>query len=41
MSTGADTRPLILAVDPDGDLYVAALRELYGLDPQPGDDDRR
>ena len=30
-----------LAARPDGDLYVAALRELYGLDPQPGDDDRR
>jgi glutamyl-tRNA reductase len=30
-----------LAARPDGDLYVAALRELYGLDPSPGDDDRR
>jgi glutamyl-tRNA reductase len=30
-----------LAARPDGDLYVAALRELYRLDPQPGDDDRR
>ena len=30
-----------LAARPDGDLYVAALGELYGLDPQPGDDDRR
>jgi glutamyl-tRNA reductase len=30
-----------LAARPDGDLYVAALRALYGLDPQPGDDDRR
>ena len=30
-----------LAARPDGDLYVAALRELYGLDPGPGDDDRR
>jgi glutamyl-tRNA reductase len=30
-----------LAARPDGDLYVVALRELYGLDPQPGDDDRR
>jgi len=30
-----------LAARPDGDLYVAALRELYGLDPRPGDDDRR
>jgi glutamyl-tRNA reductase len=27
-----------LAARPDGDLYVAALRELYGLDPRPGDD---
>jgi glutamyl-tRNA reductase len=30
-----------LAARADGDLYVAALRELYGLDPQPADDDRR
>jgi glutamyl-tRNA reductase len=30
-----------LAARPDGDLYVAALRELYGLDLGPGDDDRR
>ncbi|HEX2156962.1 MAG TPA: glutamyl-tRNA reductase [Actinomycetes bacterium] len=30
-----------LAARPDGDLYVAALRELYGLDPSPADDDRR
>ena len=30
-----------LAARPDGDLYVAALRELYALDPHPGDDDRR
>jgi glutamyl-tRNA reductase len=30
-----------LAARPDGDLFVAALRELYGLDPGPGDDDRR
>jgi glutamyl-tRNA reductase len=30
-----------LAARPDGDLYVAALRELYGLDPSPDDDDRR
>jgi glutamyl-tRNA reductase len=30
-----------LAARPDGDLYVAALRELYGLDPAPADDDRR
>jgi glutamyl-tRNA reductase len=30
-----------LAARSDGDLYVAALRELYGLDPQPADDDRR
>jgi glutamyl-tRNA reductase len=30
-----------LAARPDGDLYVAALRELYALDPYPGDDDRR
>jgi glutamyl-tRNA reductase len=30
-----------LAARPDGDLYVAALRELYGLDQGPGDDDRR
>jgi glutamyl-tRNA reductase len=31
-----------LAARPDGDLYVAALRELYGLDPRPGpDDDQR
>jgi len=30
-----------LAARPDGDLYVAALRELYGLDPQPADDDQR
>jgi glutamyl-tRNA reductase len=29
-----------LAARPDGDLYVAALRELYGLDPRPADDDR-
>jgi glutamyl-tRNA reductase len=27
-----------LAARPDGDLYVAALRELYGLDPRPADD---
>jgi glutamyl-tRNA reductase len=30
-----------LAARPGGDLYVAALRELYALDPHPGDDDRR
>ena len=30
-----------LAARPDGDLYVAALRELYGLDLGRGDDDRR
>jgi glutamyl-tRNA reductase len=30
-----------LAARPDGDLYVAALRELYGLDPRPGPDDAR
>jgi glutamyl-tRNA reductase len=30
-----------LAARPDGDLYVAALRELYGLDPRPGDADER
>jgi glutamyl-tRNA reductase len=30
-----------LAARPDGDLYVAALRELYGLDPRPGDADDR
>jgi glutamyl-tRNA reductase len=30
-----------LAARPDGDLYVAALRELYGLDPSAADDDRR
>jgi glutamyl-tRNA reductase len=30
-----------LAARPDGDLYVAALRELYGLDPSPANDDRR
>jgi glutamyl-tRNA reductase len=30
-----------LAARPDGDLYVAALRELYGLDPRPADDDQR
>jgi glutamyl-tRNA reductase len=30
-----------LAARPDGDLYVAALRELYGLDPGPDDDDRQ
>jgi glutamyl-tRNA reductase len=30
-----------LAARPDGDLYVAALRELYALDSRPGDDDRR
>ena len=30
-----------LAARPDGDLYVAALRELYALDPRPDDDDRR
>jgi glutamyl-tRNA reductase len=30
-----------LAARPDGDLYVAALRELYGLDPRPSDDDQR
>ena len=30
-----------LAARPDGDLYVAALRELYGLDPGPGDADER
>jgi glutamyl-tRNA reductase len=29
------------AARPDGDLYVAALRELYGLDPRPGDADER
>jgi glutamyl-tRNA reductase len=29
-----------LASRPDGDLYVAALRELYGLDPHAGDDER-
>jgi glutamyl-tRNA reductase len=29
-----------LAARPDGDLYVAALRELYGLDPHAGDDER-
>jgi glutamyl-tRNA reductase len=30
-----------LAARPDGDLYVTALRELYGLDPRPGDADER
>ena len=30
-----------LAARPDGDLYVAALRQLYSLDPDPADDDRR
>jgi glutamyl-tRNA reductase len=30
-----------LAARPDGDLYVAALRQLYGLDPQPGEADGR
>ena len=30
-----------LAARPDGDLYVAALRGLYGLDPRPGDADDR
>jgi len=30
-----------LAARPDGDLYVAALRQLYHLDPDPADDDRR
>jgi glutamyl-tRNA reductase len=30
-----------LAARPDGDLYVAALRQLYHLDPDPSDDDRR
>jgi glutamyl-tRNA reductase len=30
-----------LAARADGDLYVAALRELYGLDPRPADDDDR
>jgi glutamyl-tRNA reductase len=30
-----------LAARPDGDLYVAALRQLYHLDPEPADDDRR
>jgi glutamyl-tRNA reductase len=30
-----------LAARPDGDLYVAALRQLYHLDPGPADDDRR
>jgi glutamyl-tRNA reductase len=30
-----------LAARADGDLYVAALRELYGLDSRPGDDDGR
>jgi glutamyl-tRNA reductase len=30
-----------LAARPDGDLYVAALRRLYHLDPDPADDDRR
>ena len=29
-----------LAARPDGDLYVAALRELYGLDPHASDDER-
>ena len=29
-----------LAARPDGDLYVAALRELYGLDLHAGDDER-
>jgi glutamyl-tRNA reductase len=29
-----------LAARPDGDLYVTALRELYGLDPHAGDDER-
>jgi glutamyl-tRNA reductase len=30
-----------LAARPDGDLYVAALRELYGLDHSPADADER
>jgi glutamyl-tRNA reductase len=30
-----------LAARPDGDLYVAALRQLYGLDSQPGEADER
>jgi glutamyl-tRNA reductase len=30
-----------LAARPDGDLYVAALRELYGLERGPGDADER
>ena len=30
-----------LAARPDGDLYVAALRELYGLDPRAADDGQR
>jgi glutamyl-tRNA reductase len=30
-----------LAARPDGDRYVAALRQLYHLDPDPADDDRR
>jgi glutamyl-tRNA reductase len=30
-----------LAARPDGDLYVAALRELYGLDPRSSNDDER
>jgi glutamyl-tRNA reductase len=30
-----------LAARPDGDLYVAALRQLFHLDPDPADDDRR
>jgi glutamyl-tRNA reductase len=30
-----------LAARADGDLYVAALRQLYHLDPDPADDDRR
>jgi glutamyl-tRNA reductase len=30
-----------LAARPDGDLYVAALRQLYGLDPRPGEADER
>ena len=30
-----------LAARADGDLYVAALRQLYGLDPQPGEADER
>jgi glutamyl-tRNA reductase len=30
-----------LAARPDGDLFVAAVRELYGLDPRSADDDQR